>query len=145
MTSAAVVLDRKLFSGSAAAGASPFFDVAVPTDKALFLRAHVFLTALSVGNLIAVGGLVAEYVVYNNNGTLTVPAAITTSNNPQNSANLIAVWAEGEDPVFETLPSTTSTAVWSHTGTVARLTVTNNGLQDADVTVTVDVINFSSV
>lgn len=144
MTSAAVVLDRKLFSGTAAAGASPFFDVAVPTDKALFLRAHVFLTALSVGNLIAVGGLVAEYVIYNNNGSLTAPTAITTSSNPQNSANLIAVWAEAEDPVLEGI-ATPSTAVWSHTGTVARLTVTNNGVQDADVTITVDVINFSSV
>ena len=145
MTSAASTFDRKVFTGTAAHGSGTFVvNIAVPTNTSFYLKAYVSLTALISSHLQAVCGLVADFLVYNNTGTLVTPAAATLgSNNPQNSSNLLAAYVEAADSTFNPGGSA-SNAVWDINTTNARLTVTNTASsQDADVTVIVEIINFN--
>lgn len=146
MTSAAPTFDREVFTGTAAHGSGTFVvNIAVPTDTSFYLKASISLTALVSSHLQAVCGLVADFLVYNNAGSLVTPAAATLgSNNPQNSSSLLAAYVEASDTTFNP-GGTASNAVWDTNGTNARLTVTNTAVsQDADVTVIVEVINFNS-
>lgn len=114
-------------------GATYILDVPVPVGVGYRLAADVSMTALdpTTGGILGAASLRAEAVVAQIAGGLGFTPAIAGSANPKNSANLVAVTPEVADAAFGT-----PTAVWTISGTNARLTVTNPaGSPDANLKV----------
>lgn len=150
MTQSKATIDYgTVYQGTAAAAGGTFVaDYAIPIETGARLVAIVILSdGGGTGRLVNFASLRAEYVVENNHGTLNAPAAIPTpaSTNPLNSstAGEAAAHVQASDAAFNNsgggfYPS----AVWSISGTNARLTVTNRSATAvvADVTVVISAI-----
>lgn len=141
----------KIYQGTAAAGGGTFVvDTPIPTDQGARLTATVFLSAASASHLNAFASLRAEYVVENQNGTLSAPAVVLTgSANPLNSntAGEAAAFVQTTDSAFDNAGGGTHpTAVWTISGTNARMTVTNQSATSivANVTVVISAIFVGS-
>lgn len=143
MAQSTVTIDRSIYQGTAAASGGTFnADYAVPTDKTAYLRATCIVSSASAGHQANTAVLVAEYVAQNKNGTVTAPAAITSSNNPSNSntATFVASAAQVSD-----YAGGAPTLTWSVSGTNARATYTNNGIGSVvNVTIYVEVMIVGS-
>lgn len=146
MPAVALTIHEDVTLGTAAnGGGTMVLDYALPTDKAVRIFAHVFLSVATGGpsHLTAVAGLKADCVVKNNNGVLTFATVVAASNNPASAANLAAASAEGSDAAFN--GAGPPTVVFSISGTNVRLTITNPGGTSADVTVLRTIYTFSSL
>lgn len=135
-TVSAAVLDRTIFNNGGStvttSGGTYAPTIAVPTDKAMRLRATAIFSSSNAGHLQFAGSLTAEYVVQNANGTLTAIPAAGNSQNPTNSntvtvsgatTNVTGEWVQaGNDANFNGI----STLVWTVSGTNAIVTFTNN-------------------
>ncbi len=141
----------KVYQGTAAASGGTFTaDYAIPANQGARLRAQVFLSAASAGSLNAFASLTAEYVVSNIAGTVAVPGIILASSaDPLNSntAGEAAAFVQATDSAFDNAGGGLHpTAVWSVSGTNARLTVTNQSVTSivANVTVVISAILVGS-
>lgn len=125
---------------------SQTFDFAVPTDRCMHLKARIGLSVLTTGHLSAAGFLQAEGAYENNNGTLNFIAAQTTSSNPMDRTDAAYKAAQlfASDSAFNSMISGEATAVWTISGTNARLTVTTPG-GAGDYTVLVDTMAWGSL
>ncbi len=141
----------KVYQGTAAAsGGICTFDYPIPTDQGARLEARVLMSAASGGHMNAFGSLWAEYVVENQNGTLSTPAAAQCSFNPINSNTVVATSLGGGakvqamDGAFKADPAVGpfSSATWSINGTNARLTVTNQSNTSVTANLTVIINAF---
>jgi hypothetical protein len=130
-TAAPAVYDQKVMTGSCAGSAgTATFDFAVPTNRAVRLRAQ---TELSATSPFVAGSIYSECVVKNAAGTLSFPVDAHLSLNPIGS--LGSTWDVQCADATLTFGSPPSSCIWSISGTNARLTVTNQGSVTADVTV----------
>lgn len=141
----------KIFQGTAAASGGTFVcDYAVPTDTVARLTAVVMLSAASASHMSASASLRAEYVIGNYNGTLAVPSVtLASSANPLNSntAGEAAAFVQATDSAFDNAGGGTHpTAAWTISGTLARLTVTNQSVTGivANVTVVISAVIVGS-
>lgn len=129
--------DTKVFQGTAASGGGTFvatLDTSTTpfTDQVVRIQASVYLTQASASHLANAAALIAEYVVENQNNTVTAVAAIAASANPDNSGGLVGSRVEVADTAMNT-----STANWTIASNKATLTVTNNGTGSVNANVTV--------
>jgi hypothetical protein len=149
MAQSKVTIDYgKVYQGTAAASGGTFTaDYAIPTDTGARLVAVVLLSAANAAHMNAFGSLRAEYVVENQNGTLSAPAAVPApgSTNPLNSstAGEATAHVQATDAAFSNSGGGLyPTAVWTISGTNARLTVTNQSVTSivANVSVVISAI-----
>lgn len=148
----AAVIDRTLFNNGGltvtTSGGTYAPTVAVPTDKAMRLRATAIFSSSNAGHLQFAGSLVAEYAVQNANGTLTAIPAAGNSQVPTNSntvtvsgatTNMTGEYVEADNHAnFNGI----STLVWTVSGTNAVCTFTNNSTTAA-VFITIYVETFT--
>lgn len=144
-------LDMKLCTANAvaASGGTMTCDYATTTDRAYRLTALVGMSNFSASHLNATASIFCEYVVENKNGTLSAPAAITSSLNPaaENSTTYIAAHVQASDAAFNNAGGGTFPSCrWTISGTNARVTVTNQSVTSvtADVTVLIQAFVFGS-
>lgn len=140
MTAVAAVIDRQTFTGTAAASAGTFaVSVAIPTDRHARLEARIIMNRLSAGHLADAADLYAECAISNKNGAVSLTTAAVGSSNPSNAVTLLAARVEATDANFTSV-SPPTTAVWTApAGASGLLTITNQGAQNADVLVIVDI------
>ncbi len=132
------------FSGIAS-GSSATLDVPVPTDEALYLDATVIMVNASSSHLGGSAGLRATYFVANKNGTVAAPAVLTGGVNPANSNTTGLLGAEAEGSDINSGGGTNPTAIWTVSGTNARLTVTNQYSSSVDIVVWVSLRSAKNV
>lgn len=148
MGQSVVTIDRVVSQGTAAPGGGTLtVDYAIPTDQCARLVAVAILTHANASHLTAAASLRAEYVVENQNGTLSAPSATTnpvTSVNPLDSTvtGEAAAHVQATDLGFtNTVSSNLAPAInWSISGTNARLTITNNSNGASSIAANVSVI-----
>ena len=124
----------------AAAGGTFTHDVSIPIDTMMHVTARVRLVGRTGGHATDAAGLAVQAGYLNNNGAISNPGAIAGSNNPANSANLVASNAEYATAGFLGPGPAPPTAAWSISGTNARLTVTNSGATAGRAEVDVDLL-----
>lgn len=141
MAAAKTVFARTRLVGTAAAAGGTFTaDYACPTDRAIHVRARVYMTAQTgaPAHLTHTSVFRAEYTIRNNNGAMVTPTVLGGSTNPLNSGT--AGNASSHAEVDEFGGGSPSSANFTTSGTNARLTVTNNhATQAADVVVIFEV------
>lgn len=96
--------------------------VTIPTDRTVYIKGKALFGLASSGHMGAGGALTADVAVKNNNGTVTILTAMTSSFNPATNANLIATAANAVDAGI--LNSSTMTLTWVINGTTMQLQVT---------------------
>ncbi len=133
------------FLGTVHNSSSQTFDFAVPTDRAMYIKAKIGISKLTTGHLSDAGFLQTEGAYENNNGTLNFIAAQSTSSNPMDNTDSAYKAAQlfASDAAFNSMISGEASAVWSTSGTNARLTVTTPG-GAGDYTVIVDTFLWGS-
>lgn len=137
MTAASVVVDTKILTGTAAAsGGTMTADYAIPASRVCRIEARAFL-AKSTDPAVPLASLYAEGIYGNQGGTVSAIGAISGSTNPNNSTNLVGSRSMASNSAFIGGGAGPPTAIFSVSGTNARLTVTNNSdsAVAADVTV----------
>jgi hypothetical protein len=111
------------------------FDYPIATDTVTRIHAVINGAHITTGHVDKGVSLYTQCAVKSANGTLTFLTAVATSANPLNSntAGIVVADVQAYDDNFSTC-----TAVWTISGTNARLTVTNNGSIAGDFVVFVD-------
>jgi hypothetical protein len=139
--------DKQAFklTGITSGGGTATASVPIPTDTICVLQAKVVMVHSTGGHLDHGAGLWAEYVVYNANGTLTAPGAITSGNNPANNTTTTFVAAHAQGSDINSIGGANPTAAWTISGTNAVLTVTNNYTAAVDAVVYVDIYPAKNV
>ncbi len=137
----------KVFQGTATANGTFTADYPIPTDKGARLVAVAIISAASGGHMNAFGSLRAEYVVENQNGVLSAPTAVS-STNPLNStvAGEATAHVQASDATFSGGAGSPIGLAWSISGTNARATFQNNSGTGvtANVTIVIDAIIVGS-